>query len=337
MKHEILLVDAERRSVRVIGGALRTAGYNVRIAGNGVEALEKVEALTPDVILSDAQLPKLHGYALAAKLKERKASAHIPVVLLTPPGWSEERGRGRELGIADYLAKPVFVRELIACVGLLVARGARQRIAAAVSAPKSGRLSGSTKDMSVLDLLQTFEVLRASGVAHVRRGESEAELSFRDGRAVDAKLGRLRGEEAIYAALVWSEASFDVEFKAVSRDDVIDRSMGTLLVEGMRRIDEWSRIYEQLRPLTTIVEVDHARLLEQAVSRLADDKALSSGGNERTASDRRLPSVIADPMHASHAPPPRAEEEEEEEEERGRRRGRRRRSGTGERRPQERC
>ena len=275
MKHRILLVDAERRSVRVLSVALRSAGYGVRIAGNGLQALDKIEAAIPDVIVSDSQLPKLDGYGLVEKVKANRETENIPILLLTSKGNDEDRERGRRLGVSDYLPKPVFVRELVACIGLLIARSARAKMAASITTTRTGRFSGSTRDVSVVDLLQTFELLRESGVARLLRGAEAAEIYFRDGRAVDARLGRLRGEQAIYAALLWSEAALDVEFRAVKKEDVIDRSVGTLLVEGMRRVDAWGHIYAQLRPLTNAVETDQARLLEQIATRLSDGKALS--------------------------------------------------------------
>jgi DNA-binding response OmpR family regulator/Flp pilus assembly protein TadD len=276
MKHRILLVDAERRSVRVLSVALRSAGYGVRIAGNGLQALDKIDAAIPDVIVSDSQLPKLDGYGLVEKVKANPETENIPILLLTSRGTSEDRERGRRLGVSDYLPKPVFVRELLACIGLLIARSARAKMAASITTTRTGRFSGSTRDVSVVDLLQTFELLRESGIARLLRGTEAAEIYFRDGRAVDARLGRLRGEQAIYAALLWSEAALDVEFRSVKKEDVIDRSVGTLLVEGMRRVDAWGHIYEQLRPLTNAVETDQARLLEQIASRLSDGKALSA-------------------------------------------------------------
>src|SRR5580692_9132535 len=221
MKHRILLVDAERRSVRVLSVALRSAGYGVRIAGNGLQALDKIDAATPDVIVSDSQLPKLDGYGLVEKVKANPETENVPILLLTSQGTAEDRERGRRLGVSDYLPKPVFVRELLACIGLLIARSARARMAASITTTRTGRFSGSTRDVSVVDLLQTFELLRESGVARLLRGAEAAEIYFRDGRAVDARVGRLRGEQAIYAALLWSEAALEVEFRSVKKEDVI--------------------------------------------------------------------------------------------------------------------
>ena len=263
-KQKLLLVDADPRSVRVLEVSLKKAGYSVTTANDGVDALAKIESLTPDLILSDTRLPKLDGYTLVRKLKERPEWSAIPVVFLTSQKSIEDKIRGLELGVEDYLTKPIFVRELIARVNLLLARRTQENIAATRSpTPGRTRFTGSTQDMAVVDLLQTFEVSRKSGVVHLHSGIQEAHIYFRDGKVVDADFGRLRGEEAIYRALIWNEATFEVEFKAIANDDIIDGSTQALLMEGMRRVDEWGRLCEQLPPLSTIFEIDHIQLLER--------------------------------------------------------------------------
>ena len=263
-KQKLLLVDADPRSVRVLEVSLKKAGYSVTTATDGLDALAKIESLTPDLVLSDTRLPKLDGYTLVRKLKERPEWASIPIVFLTSQKSIEDKIRGLELGVEDYLTKPIFVRELIARVNLLLARRTQENIAT-TRGTSSGRtrFAGSTSDMAVVDLLQTFEVSRKSGVVHLRSGAQEGHVYFRDGKVVDAELGRLRGEEAIYRALIWNEANFEVEFRAVANEDVIGGSTQAILMEGMRRVDEWGRLCEQLPPLVTVFEIDHGQLLER--------------------------------------------------------------------------
>jgi CheY-like chemotaxis protein len=263
-KQKLLLVDADPRSVRVLEVSLKKAGYSVTTATDGLDALAKIESLTPDLVLSDTRLPKLDGYTLVRKLKERPEWSSIPIVFLTSQKSIEDKIRGLELGVEDYLTKPIFVRELIARVNLLLARRTQENITAnRTSLAGRTRFSGSTQDMAVVDLLQTFEVSRKSGVCHLHGGTQDAHIYFRDGKVVDAELGRLRGEEAIYRTLIWNEAAFEVEFKTIGNEDVIGGSTQAILMEGMRRVDEWGRLCEQLPPLTTVFEIDHQQLLER--------------------------------------------------------------------------
>ncbi|MGK3993980.1 response regulator [Sorangium sp. So ce1024] len=263
-KQQLLLVDADPRSVRVLEVSLKKAGYSVTTAKDGADALAKLEVSTPDLVLSDTRLPNVDGYALVRKMKEHADWASIPVVFLTSQRSIEDKIRGLELGVEDYLTKPIFVRELIARVTLLLARRTREGITTRhFSTTGRTRFSGSILDMNVVDLLQTFEVSRKSGIVHLSHADNEAQVYFREGKVVDATLGRLCGEEAVYRALLWNEGTFEVEFCKVDNPDVIETSTQGLLMEGMRRVDEWGRLLEALPSLSTVFEVDSEELLER--------------------------------------------------------------------------
>ncbi len=262
-KQTLLLVDADPRSVRVLEVSLKKSGFSVTTAADGQDALSKIELSAPDLILTDTRLPRVDGYELVRQLKEHPELAGIPVVFLTSQKSVEDKIRGLELGVEDYLTKPIFVRELIARVNLLLARRAQQSMATSLPGSRRTRLSGDLVDMGLVDLLQTFEVGRKSGVARVESEGRVATIFFRDGKVVDAELGRLRGEEAVYRTLIWSGGTFEVEFCPVDRSDVVPTSTQGLLMEGMRRVDEWGRLLEQLPPLETIFEVDHEQLVDR--------------------------------------------------------------------------
>ncbi len=249
--------------MRVLEVSLKKAGYSVTTASDGADALSKIEFSIPDLILTDTRLPRLDGYELVRRLKEHAEFAQLPVVFLTSQKSVEDKVRGLELGVEDYLTKPIFVRELIARVNLLLARRTQEKMATSVPTSRRTRLSGSLEDMGVVDLLQTFEVSRKSGIARIHDGRRETRIFFRDGKVVDAELGQLRGEEAVYRALIWISGTFEVEFCPVSRQDIIPTSTQGLLMEGMRRVDEWGRLLEQLPSLNTIFEVDHEQLVER--------------------------------------------------------------------------
>ena len=269
-KKKLLLVDADPRSVRVLEVSLKKAGYSVTTAADGLDALAKVEVSSPDLVLSDTRLPNLDGYAFVQKLKARPEWANIPVVFLTSQKSVEDKIRGLELGVEDYLTKPIFVRELLARVNLLLARRTQENIATRSAPGGRTRFSGSIQDMAVVDLLQTFEVSRKSGVVHLSAGKQKGQIFFRDGKIVDAEVSRLRGEEAVYRTIIWNEAEFEVEFFPVKNEDVIGTSTQGILMEGMRRVDEWGRLMEQLPPLGTLFEIDHAQLLDR-LSEIPDE------------------------------------------------------------------
>ncbi len=267
--------------------SLRKAGFSVTTALEGNDAFQKLEVSPPDLLITETRLTGLDGYALVRKLKDRPEWSHIPVLFLASQRSIEDKIRGLELGVEDYLTKPIFVRELITRINLIFARRTQEGIA--TRAPTSGgrtRFAGALADMGVVDLLQTFEVSRKSGIVHVVNTETEAQakIYFRDGKLVDAHLwprgvdpsldprqpGALIGEEAIYRTFIWSEGSFEVEFCKVDAEDVVEASTQGVLMEGMRRLDEWQRLLEVLPPLETVFEVDSEELLSR-LSEIPDE------------------------------------------------------------------
>ena len=262
-KLQLLLVDQDPNSRTVLEVSLKKAGYTVTTSEDGFDALQKIELSAPDLVLTDTRLSGLDGFGLVKRMKEKPEWAAIPVVFLSSRKSVEDKVRGFELGVEDYLTKPIFVRELIARINMLLNRRAKERIAARQTTSGRTRFTGSILDMGVVDLLQTFEVSRKSGVLHVTHGSDETVISFRDGQIVHAMLGRLQGAEAVYRALVWNEGDFAIEFGQVDVVDNVGISTQGLLMEGMRRVDEWTRLLEQLPPLTTQLDVDVDQITER--------------------------------------------------------------------------
>ncbi|MEM6730406.1 MAG: tetratricopeptide repeat protein, partial [Myxococcota bacterium] len=105
---------------------------------------------------------------------------------------------------------------------------------------------------------------RKSGTIRFRRDDGKlGQLYFRNGKVIDAELDRLKGEHAVYRLMVWNNGKFDIEFGQVERVDVVELSSQGLLMEGMRRLDEWGRLLEQLPALETRFAVDHHELAER--------------------------------------------------------------------------
>jgi len=269
-KQQLLLIDADPASVRVLEVSLKKAGFSVTTAADGQDALSKLELSAPDLILTDTRLPRLDGYELVRRIKDIPALAGVPVVFLTSQKSVEDKIRGLELGVEDYLTKPIFVRELIARVHLLLTRRTHQRMSASFPGSRRTTLSGDLADMGVVDLLQTLEMGRKSGVVKLHDKQIEAKIYFRDGKVLDAEHGKLKGEEAIYRCLIWTGGTFEVEFEPIDRPEMILTSTQGLLMEGMRRLDEWGRLCEQLPPLETIFRVD-GQLLAERLNEIPDE------------------------------------------------------------------
>ncbi len=108
----ILVVDDEPRNVELLCAYLEPAPYHLTTATSGAEALAAVAARPPDLILLDAMMPGLDGFAVCAQLKSAPATRLIPVVMVTALAATEDRLRGIEVGADDFLSKPVSRLEL---------------------------------------------------------------------------------------------------------------------------------------------------------------------------------------------------------------------------------
>lgn len=110
----ILIVDDEPLNVDLLEQELDDLGYLTDTAYGGLEALEKVAASAPDLILLDVMMPDLDGISVCRMLKDDPATQLIPIVIMTALNAVEDRIRGIEAGADDFLTKPVDDRELIA-------------------------------------------------------------------------------------------------------------------------------------------------------------------------------------------------------------------------------
>ncbi|MBN1652468.1 MAG: response regulator [Deltaproteobacteria bacterium] len=262
-KQNLLLVDADPRSLRVLEVSLRKAGYSVAACSDAAGALEMMELSQPDLILSDTRLPEMDGFSFVEEIRKHEDWANVPFMFLSSDVSVESKVKGLELGVEDYLTKPIYIKEIITRVNLVLQRKKREGMGMRDVSEKA-RFSGSLSDMGLVDLLQTVDIGKKSGVLYISSGNQRGAIYFRDGALVDAEIGgKLRGDRAVYRALVWSDGTFEIDFRPVRRQDVIKTSTQGVLMEGMRRMDEWGRMLEQLPPLDSVFEVNEKELLER--------------------------------------------------------------------------
>ncbi|MBD2128592.1 ATP-binding protein [Microcoleus sp. ZQ-A2] len=112
---QILIVDDEPVNLQVLVNHLSLQNYAITQAANGMEALELIDqGLKPDLILLDIMMPKMTGYELCQKIRERFPANELPVVLLTAKNQVSDLVEGFSAGANDYLTKPVLKNELLA-------------------------------------------------------------------------------------------------------------------------------------------------------------------------------------------------------------------------------
>jgi diguanylate cyclase (GGDEF)-like protein len=116
MPESILVVDDDPDIARFVEVNLRSAGYDVSVASDGVEALEKAGTLRPDLVLLDVMMPLIDGFEVAQRLRRNPQTASTSIIMLTAKALSTDKVLGLTAGADDYIIKPFDPIELLARV-----------------------------------------------------------------------------------------------------------------------------------------------------------------------------------------------------------------------------
>ncbi len=122
MAAKILVVEDEAPVRDMICFALSKANYDCYSANDAEEARRKVVETPPDLILMDWMLPEMSGIELTRELKANYLTREIPVIMLTARGEEDDKVRGLECGVEDYVTKPFSPRELMARIKVILRR-----------------------------------------------------------------------------------------------------------------------------------------------------------------------------------------------------------------------
>ncbi|HUL84166.1 MAG TPA: response regulator [Actinomycetota bacterium] len=116
MPETILVVDDDPDIARFVEVNLRSAGYDVTVAGDGEEALEKASEIRPDLVLLDVMMPRIDGFEVAQRLRKNPQTANTSIIMLTAKALSADKVTGLQSGADDYIIKPFDPIELLARV-----------------------------------------------------------------------------------------------------------------------------------------------------------------------------------------------------------------------------
>ena len=116
---KILLVDDEKRITEVLEAYLEREGYEIYTADNGIDALKKVKALSPDLMILDLMLPDISGEEVCRLVRKE---SDLPIMMLTAKSSEDDRINGIVIGADDYITKPFSPREVVVRVQAILRR-----------------------------------------------------------------------------------------------------------------------------------------------------------------------------------------------------------------------
>ena len=117
---QVLVVEDDASLRKLMSAALKQNGYNAYTAEDGEKALELLDKISIDLIISDIMMPNMDGYELTSQL--RRANYDLPILMVTAKESFEDKQRGFMSGTDDYMVKPIDVNEMILRVGALLRR-----------------------------------------------------------------------------------------------------------------------------------------------------------------------------------------------------------------------
>jgi len=110
----IMVVDDDLNLRLVLKYRLEKEGYHVLLAGDGVDALEKVKAEKPDLIILNLAMLRMDGFGFLEEIRSNSRTSAVPVIVLTAYGYESNRARSLELGAVEFVTKPFSPRQLVA-------------------------------------------------------------------------------------------------------------------------------------------------------------------------------------------------------------------------------
>jgi response regulator RpfG family c-di-GMP phosphodiesterase len=229
-RHLALVVDPDPEESTVLELRMIEHGFEVRVARNSGQALKELETGEIELVVSELDLKPSDGFALLKEARDKPWGKGLPWVVMTGRRSRQDADRAFELGIDDYVTKPVSADLFVTKLKQIIERGARRK--------GSRGVAGSLQEMGLPDIVQVLWHGRKSGSLKIRAQEGSGEIHFVEGAIYNALYGSKRGAEAFYAMVALKAGDFAVDPSFVATQRVIEDSPEGLLLEGMRRMDE---------------------------------------------------------------------------------------------------
>lgn len=241
-KTRILVVDDELDNRVMMRYFLESWGYEVELASDGKEALEKVGANRPALVLLDLEMPIMNGFETCDRLESNPDTEHIPVIMFTGLEQTTDKVKGIKKGADDYVVKTVDPEELQARIEMILRRAQRYVAKEAPAAPETQHaVSGSLADLQFAEAMQLILTYGKTGVMHLVDGNSKARVYVKEGQQiVHAEVEDFQGEEAFYKLAFWKAGKFQFQVGEEPDKRTINASGTSLLIEATRRLDEWN-------------------------------------------------------------------------------------------------
>jgi CheY-like chemotaxis protein len=225
MIKKVLFVDDDPILCHIIQKKLMKYkdSFIVITAGDGLEAIEKLNENTIALVVTDLQMPKMDGLSLLAHLSEKYPD--IQVIVQTGHSTPESKKTAFERGAAGYIEKPLNAEDL-----------GQKIITSLLKESEGGTLQSVTLEM----FLQLIEMEQKTCTIRVveKKSGKQGTLFFKEGDLLDARFSALRSKSAAYEILSWGKVTLSIQNECAVKKKNIDRDLQALLIDAVRLRDE---------------------------------------------------------------------------------------------------
>lgn len=228
----ILIVEDDEDIAELVALSLERRGWRTTAVHNGVEGLEKIRTLRPDLVILDIMLPGMDGLSIFRAMKESSLTASIPALFLTARAQLDDRLEGLKLGADDYITKPFSPRELVLRVNNILTRanvGASAQLvvqSGAIVVDKnklSAYIAGQSLDLTTAEFKLLVYLMERPDKVQDRYELQNVLFGYADttqSRALDTHVKRLRQKLGDYASCICTERGVGYYFKPISSSDL---------------------------------------------------------------------------------------------------------------------
>ncbi|MGQ9654380.1 MAG: response regulator [Thermodesulfobacteriota bacterium] len=222
---KVLIVDDEEILTWIMSKTLSKdkKRYEVLVANDGNKALEIMQTVPVDLVITDIRMPGMSGLDLLEEIREKYPETKV--IIMTAYGNPEVQKEANERGCLHYLEKPFKIEDL------------RNLILDAIKVNKKGFV-GRVADLQLTDIIQLNCLGKMKTALSVSKDDLEGVIYFQDGEIIHAECGGHTGENAVFEILGWEGGDFTTLSGAEPLEKTIDRPWQELLIEAMRRKDE---------------------------------------------------------------------------------------------------
>jgi len=232
IRYRVLIVDPDNAAATVLEMRFVDQNWDVLSVGDRAAAEKAIGRERFDLVISEVDLDGGDGFGLVPVLRASPKSKNAALVFLTKRADRESVNKGFAAGAADYLQKPTAPDVVVAKATQIVESAASQKKKVA------GGLSGALRDMGLPEVVQVLGQSRKTGQLRVTSGAATGEMHFDAGSIVHALFGSQKGDTAFYSMLKLTDGDFAFDPSVKTTERTLSASTESLLLEGMRRIDE---------------------------------------------------------------------------------------------------